>query len=174
MRVSRAIETAVSSLANLGWMGVQAVNRRVASGSFQPAWAPQPLLKSTETVEESKAIALFSGFRIIIAASGMCDAGRIRHHLKNHLFQASTTVLLVGFQAAGSLGYILESGAEMVKIMGEEITVRATIRQFEARHRRPPSTADFGGGSLPGFETVRGRFGSLSAVLDRTRATQAG
>jgi metallo-beta-lactamase family protein len=90
-----------------------------------------PLLKSTETVEESKAIALFSGFRIIIAASGMCDAGRIRHHLKNHLFQASTTVLLVGFQAAGSLGYILESGAEMVKIMGEEITVRAAIRQFE-------------------------------------------
>jgi metallo-beta-lactamase family protein len=90
-----------------------------------------PLLKSTETVEDSKAIALFSGFRIIIAASGMCDAGRIRHHLKNHLFQASTTVLLVGFQAAGSLGQILQSGARMVKIMGEEITVRATIRQFE-------------------------------------------
>jgi metallo-beta-lactamase family protein len=90
-----------------------------------------PLLKSTETVEDSKAIARFSGFHIVIAASGMCDAGRIRHHLKNHLFQASTTVLLVGFQAAGSLGYILESGAEMVKIMGEEITVRATIRQFE-------------------------------------------
>ena len=90
-----------------------------------------PLLKSTETVEDSKAIALFSGFRIIIAASGMCDAGRIRHHLKNHLFQASTTVLLVGFQAAGSLGQILQSGAQMVKIMGEEITVRATIRQFE-------------------------------------------
>jgi metallo-beta-lactamase family protein len=90
-----------------------------------------PLLKSTETVEDSKAIARFSGFHIIIAASGMCDAGRIRHHLKNHLFQASTTVLLVGFQATGSLGYILESGAEMVKIMGEEITVRATIRQFE-------------------------------------------
>ena len=89
------------------------------------------LLKSTETVEDSKAIALFSGFRIIIAASGMCDAGRIRHHLKNHLFQASTTVLLVGFQAAGSLGQILQSGAQMVKIMGEEITVRATIRQFE-------------------------------------------
>jgi metallo-beta-lactamase family protein len=90
-----------------------------------------PLLKSTETVEDSKAIALFSGFRIVIAASGMCDAGRIRHHLKNHLFQASTTVLLVGFQAAGSLGQILESGATMVKIMGEDITVRATIRQFE-------------------------------------------
>ena len=90
-----------------------------------------PLLKSTETVEESKAIARFSGFHIIVAASGMCDAGRIRHHLKNHLWQASTTVLLVGYQASGSLGQILESGAEMVKIQGEDIQVRATIRQFE-------------------------------------------
>jgi uncharacterized radical SAM superfamily Fe-S cluster-containing enzyme len=48
MRVSRALETAVSNLANLGWVGVQAVNRRFASGSFQPAWAPQPLLKSAQ------------------------------------------------------------------------------------------------------------------------------
>ena len=90
-----------------------------------------PLLKSTQTVEESKAIARFSGFHIIVAASGMCDAGRIRHHLKNHLWEASTTVLLVGYQAGGSLGQILESGAAMVKIQGEEIQVRATIRQFE-------------------------------------------
>jgi metallo-beta-lactamase family protein len=90
-----------------------------------------PLLKSTETVEDSKAIARFSGFHIVIAASGMCDAGRIRHHLKNHLWQSSTTVLLVGYQAGGSLGQILESGAPMVKISGEEIQVKATIRQFE-------------------------------------------
>jgi metallo-beta-lactamase family protein len=90
-----------------------------------------PLLKSTETVEDSKAINRFSGFHIVVAASGMCDAGRIRHHLKNNLWKASTTVLLVGFQAAGSLGQVLESGAAMVKIHGEEITVRATIRRFE-------------------------------------------
>ncbi len=90
-----------------------------------------PLVKSTETVEESKAIALFTGFRIVIAASGMCDAGRIRHHLKNHLWQASTTVMLVGYQSGGSLGQILESGAPMVRIQGEDIQVKATIRQFE-------------------------------------------
>lgn len=90
-----------------------------------------PLIKSTETVDESKAIAMFSGFHIVIAASGMCDAGRIRHHLKNHLWQSSTTVLLVGYQAGGSLGQILESGAPMVKISGEEVQVKATIRQFE-------------------------------------------
>jgi metallo-beta-lactamase family protein len=90
-----------------------------------------PLIKSTETVDESKAIAMFTGFHIVIAASGMCDAGRIRHHLKNHLWQASTTVLLVGYQSGGSLGQILESGAPMVKIQDEDIQVKATIRQFE-------------------------------------------
>jgi len=88
-------------------------------------------VKATESVEDSKALARFSGFRIIIAASGMCDAGRIRHHLKNHLWQASTTVLLAGFQAEGSLGRILQDGAMMVTIMGEEIKVKARIRMME-------------------------------------------
>ena len=59
-------------------------------------------VRSTESVDDSKALARFTGFRIIVAASGMCDAGRIRHHLKNHLWQPSTTVLLAGFQAEGS------------------------------------------------------------------------
>lgn len=90
-----------------------------------------PLLHTTETVEDSKAINRLSGFFIVVAASGMCEAGRIRHHLKNHLYKPSTTVLLVGFQAAGSLGQVLESGADMVKIQGEDIQVKATIRQFE-------------------------------------------
>ncbi len=88
-------------------------------------------VKATESIEDSKALARFSGFRIIVAASGMCDAGRIRHHLKNHLWQASTTLLLAGFQAEGSLGRILQDGATMVTIMGEEIKVRAKIRMME-------------------------------------------
>ena len=90
-----------------------------------------PNVQMTESVEESKALARFSGFRIIVAASGMCEAGRIRHHLKNHLWQSSTTVLLSGFQAEGSLGRILQEGARQVTIMGEPITVKATIRQIE-------------------------------------------
>jgi metallo-beta-lactamase family protein len=88
-------------------------------------------VKCTESVEDSKALNLFTGFYIVVAASGMAEAGRIRHHLKNHLWQRSTTVMLVGFQAAGSLGSILESGEKIVRIMGEEIHVAATIRSVE-------------------------------------------
>lgn len=90
-----------------------------------------PYVKTTESVEESKAINRFSGFHLIVAASGMAEAGRIRHHLKNNLYKPNATVLLVGFQAAGTMGRLLEDGAQAVKIHGEEIKVRATIRRFE-------------------------------------------
>jgi metallo-beta-lactamase family protein len=90
-----------------------------------------PYVRSTESVEDSKALSRFTGFRIIVAASGMCDAGRIRHHLKNHLWQPSTTVLIAGFQAEGSLGRILQDGARTVTIMGETISVKADIRRIE-------------------------------------------
>ena len=90
-----------------------------------------PYVRTTESVEDSKALARFTGFRIIVSASGMCEAGRIRHHLKNHLWQPSTTVLLAGFQAEGSLGRILQDGAQTVTIMGETISVKAAIRQVE-------------------------------------------
>ena len=90
-----------------------------------------PFVRATESVEDSKALSRFTGFRIIVSASGMCDAGRIRHHLKNHLWQPSTTVLLAGFQAEGSLGRILQDGAKTVTIMGETVSVQASIRQIE-------------------------------------------
>jgi len=90
-----------------------------------------PLVKSTESVEDSKALNRFKGFHIVISASGMAEAGRIRHHLRNRLWQRSTTVLLVGFQAKGSLGSLLEDGAKRVTIMGDDITVAATIRRID-------------------------------------------
>jgi metallo-beta-lactamase family protein len=88
-------------------------------------------VRFTETVEQSKAIDFMHGFHIVIAASGMCEAGRIRHRLKNWLWREEGTVLLVGFQAAGTLGRILSDGASIVKIQGEEITVRARIRSID-------------------------------------------
>jgi metallo-beta-lactamase family protein len=90
-----------------------------------------PQLRFTETVEESKAIAKLTGFHIVIAASGMCDAGRIRHHLRNWLWNSKATVLLVGFQAQGTLGRFLVEGAKAVRIQGNEIKVAATIRTID-------------------------------------------
>jgi metallo-beta-lactamase family protein len=88
-------------------------------------------LRFTETVSESKSIEKLSGFHVIIAASGMCDAGRVRHHLKRWLWQRSATVLLVGFQAQGTLGRFLSDGAKAVRIQGEEIKVAARIRHID-------------------------------------------
>jgi metallo-beta-lactamase family protein len=90
-----------------------------------------PQLRFTETVEESKRIARLTGFHIIIAASGMCDAGRIRHHLRNWLWNTRATVLLVGFQAQGTLGRFLAEGTKAVRIQGNEIKVAATIRSID-------------------------------------------
>jgi metallo-beta-lactamase family protein len=90
-----------------------------------------PNVRGTESVDDSKALNLFKGFHIVIAASGMAEAGRIRHHLRNRLWQKSTTVMLVGFQAQGSLGSLLEGGAKRVTIMGDDIAVAATIRRIE-------------------------------------------
>jgi len=88
-------------------------------------------LRCTESVDDSKAIARLSGFHIIIAGSGMCDAGRIRHHLKRWLWNANATVLLVGFQAHGTLGRFLQEGARAVRIHGEEVRVAARIRMID-------------------------------------------
>ena len=100
-------------------------------GDMLKAALTSPHVRFTESVEQSKAINRLDGFFIVIAASGMCDAGRIRHHLKNHLWRGNSTILLVGFQAQGSLGRILLEGAESVRIQGEEIRVRAQIRQLD-------------------------------------------
>ncbi|MBR0556523.1 MBL fold metallo-hydrolase [Ciceribacter sp. L1K23] len=88
-------------------------------------------LRFTETVEQSKSVDHIREFHIVIAASGMCDAGRIRHRLKNWLWREEGTVLLVGYQAAGTLGRILAEGASTVRIQGEEINVRARIRTLD-------------------------------------------
>jgi metallo-beta-lactamase family protein len=88
-------------------------------------------VRFTESAEQSKAIDRIRSFYIVIAASGMCEAGRIRHHLKAWLWRDEATVLLVGFQAQGSLGRVLLDGASRVRLMGEEVKVRARIRSTD-------------------------------------------
>jgi len=87
-------------------------------------------LQFTNSVEESKDLNFLKGPRIVISASGMCTAGRIRHHLANHLSDPDATVLFVGFQAHGTLGRILIEKAKSVKLFGERIPVRARIAKI--------------------------------------------
>lgn len=88
-------------------------------------------LHLTITSDESKAINFDMTPKVIISASGMCEAGRIRHHLKHNLWRPECTVLFVGYQANGTLGRILLEGADEVKLFGETIEVRADIKALQ-------------------------------------------
>jgi metallo-beta-lactamase family protein len=81
----------------------------------------------TRTTEESRAINGDSRPGIIISASGMCDSGRILHHLKHHLWQESSHIVILGYQAAGSIGRRIVDGAKTIRLFGEEIAVKAHI-----------------------------------------------
>ena len=87
-------------------------------------------LTITESSQESMAINTDKRQKVILSASGMCEAGRIKHHLKHGLWNASNTILFVGFQAPGTLGRSLLEGAEKVKLFGETIRVNAQIKQL--------------------------------------------
>ena len=89
-----------------------------------------PGLKFTLTAEESKSLNENQIPSIIISASGMCEVGRIKHHLKHNLWQAQNTILFVGYQAYGTLGRSLIEGATSVKLFGETVTVAAQIKQL--------------------------------------------
>ena len=90
-----------------------------------------PGLHLTETVDESKSLNEDHTPKVIISASGMCDAGRIRHHLKYNLWRADSAVVFVGFQSPGTLGRTLLDGVTSVKLFGEDVAVRAKVVNFQ-------------------------------------------
>ena len=90
-----------------------------------------PGLQFTRTADESKALNESNQSSIIISASGMCEVGRIKHHLKHNLWNPNSTILFVGYQAPGTLGSKLVNGEKKVKVFGEEISVNARIEYIE-------------------------------------------
>ncbi len=89
-------------------------------------------LRFTQSVDESKELNATANQSIIISASGMCEVGRIKHHLKHNLWRSDSTILFVGYQAVGTLGRKIVDGAKNVKLFGEEITVNANVKYIEA------------------------------------------
>lgn len=99
--------------------------RELVQRGVNPLWFDG--LELSVSVDNSRSINEIAEPKVIVSASGMCDAGRIRHHLKHNLWRKESTILFVGYQAEGTLGRQLLDGAEKVKIMGEVIAVQAEI-----------------------------------------------
>lgn len=99
--------------------------RALVDQGINPIWSEG--LKISVTSEDSKAINNDPEPKVILSASGMCEAGRIRHHLKHNLWRKESTVLFVGYQAEGTLGRKLYEGAEKVRLFGEDIRVNCEI-----------------------------------------------
>lgn len=116
-----------------------------------------PGLKLTLTSEESKEINSVPSPKIIIAGSGMCNGGRILHHLRHYLSDSANTLLLVSYQAAGSLGRQLEEGASMVRIFGEDVIVKAKVEKIDGYSSHADMNALFG--------FVRSSYDSLKKVF---------
>lgn len=88
-------------------------------------------LETVVTADESKALNTNKTPKVILSASGMCDAGRVRHHLKYNLWREESTVLFVGYQSAGTLGRQLQDGAKTVKLFGDEIAVHCEVATLQ-------------------------------------------
>lgn len=139
-------------------------------------------LKFLKDPADSDALERLSGWHIILAASGMCEAGRVRKHLKRLLWRRDATVLIPGYQAAGTLGRFLVEGARRVRIQGDDVAVRARIRSLDiysghadaeglaawVRARGPVSgTVFLAHGEPEGLEGLRDRLTGEGIAADR-------
>jgi len=89
-----------------------------------------PMLKMVQTTEESKALNFLKTPAMIIAGSGMCTGGRIKHHLVNNITKPESTILFVGYQAVGTLGRSIVDGIKKVRILGQRYPVRAGVAEI--------------------------------------------
>jgi metallo-beta-lactamase family protein len=148
-------------------MDEMADNVRAIAATGKDPFAPARL-RYTKTVEDSKKINASDEAAIIIAGSGMMTGGRILHHLRAHLDDAHTTVMIVGFQPTGGLGRLLVDGRPEVRIMGQTVKVNArvcTIGGLSA-HADRTELLDWAAGAGPSvsFRLVHGEPGALEAL----------
>ncbi len=157
-------------------------NRATESNPFE-GLSNNGRLKFLREPGESDRLENLSGWHIILAASGMCDAGRVRKHLKRLLWRRQATVLLSGYQAAGTLGRILQEGAQRVSIQGEDIRVQARIRALDvysghadaprlvawAKQRAPVAGVFLAHGEPASLEGLKSRLAATGLPADRIR-----
>ena len=132
-------------------------------------------MRFTETVEQSKAVDFIKGFHIVIAASGMCEAGRIRHRLKNWLWRTKPQSCLSDIRQRAHWGVFFEDGASMVRIQGDDIKVRARIRWLDiySGHADGPELAEWVRARQPvraGVFLVHGEDEGISGLRQRLLA----
>lgn len=146
---------------------------RAINASGRDPFAPK-MLKYTTSVDDSKRINQSHEAAIVIAGSGMMTGGRILHHLRAHLADSHTTVMIVGFQPTGGLGRQLVDGAKVVRMFNEEIPVNArvvTINGLSAHADRTELLAwAAGAGPAAEFRLVHGEPGALEALRDQIAA----
>lgn len=133
-----------------------------------------PQLRFTATAQESKSINDMPGSKIILSASGMADAGRVQHHLKHNLWNPNSCVVFAGYQAEGTLGRKLIEGTKKVKIMGEDISVKARIynmKGFSAHADKEQLLAWFGGMQTrpKSFFVTHGEIDAAMTLADELR-----
>jgi metallo-beta-lactamase family protein len=132
-----------------------------------------PPLQFSRSVEDSMAINRIHGGAIIIAGAGMCNGGRIRHHLKYNLWRQDAHVIFVGFQAAGTLGRRLVDGAHKVKLLGSEIAVKASIHTLGgfSAHAGQSQLLAWAAGfrNHPAFHLVHGEPAAQQSLADALR-----
>ena len=155
-----------SPLANRASQIFRSYARSLDNGDLLLRAFASPHVRFTESVEQSMALDQMHGFHIVISASGMCEAGRIRHRLRNWLWRPEATVLLVGYQAAGTLGRLLSDGAPVVRMKGEQIEVHARIRKLDlySGHADGPELAAWLKKRLPVTGTVFMVHGEENAI----------